>query len=158
MQISSSSLTLDNLDWSLIYRNSTDWTSQKIAYRSSKLSLILLAKQVNKLYHSEGLIGIAVDPGTILFTNIIQSVNVYGTLDLTFSEDLNDLFGIRLVKTGAAQPLYAAVNPNLKGGEYLCNCMECHQSKQNPLIHSLELQDALWKNSTTLLEKLNSLM
>ena len=95
-----------------------------LAYGQSKTANILFAKQLNKLYASEGIQAFALHPGGIM-TNLqkhmpIEEQRAFGF----FKEDgtINDVF--KDVEQGASTSVYAALAPELdgQGGEYLEDC------------------------------------
>ena len=95
-----------------------------LAYGQSKTANILFAKQLNKLYASEGIQAFALHPGGIM-TNLqkhmpIEEQRAFGF----FKEDgtINDVF--KDVEQGASTSVYAALAPELdgQGEEYLEDC------------------------------------
>jgi NAD(P)-dependent dehydrogenase (short-subunit alcohol dehydrogenase family) len=107
----------DDINWE---KNYDKW----LAYSQSKTANILFAKQLNKLYASEGIQAYSLHPGGIL-TNLQQHVPIEEQRAMGwYKEDgtLVDLF--KNVEQGASTSIYAALAPDLDnhGGEYLEDC------------------------------------
>jgi NAD(P)-dependent dehydrogenase (short-subunit alcohol dehydrogenase family) len=95
-----------------------------LVYGQSKTANILFAKQMNKLYASEGIQAFALHPGGIM-TNLqkhmpIEEQRAFGF----FKEDGTTIDVFKNVEQGASTSVYAALAPELDahGGEYLEDC------------------------------------
>lgn len=107
----------DDINWEQKYDK---W----LAYAQSKTANILFARQLNKLYESEGIQAYSLHPGGIM-TNLTKFVPLEEQQAMGwYKEDgtLQDRF--KNVEQGASTSVYAALAPELegKGGEYLENC------------------------------------
>jgi len=139
----------DDINWE---KNYDKW----LAYAQSKTANILFAKQLNKLYASEGIQAYSLHPGGIV-TNLQQHVPEEERRALGwYKEDgtLNDRF--KNVEQGASTSVYAALSPDLDnhGGEYLEDCAISKGVNPDKTYwgmgpHSLDMEAAerLWKLS-----------
>ncbi|CAF1429185.1 unnamed protein product [Rotaria magnacalcarata] len=139
----------DDISWEKKYDK---W----LAYAQSKTANILFAKQLNKLYESEGIQAYALHPGGIL-TNLQVHVPIEEQRAMGwFKEDgtLHDLF--KNVEQGASTSVYAALAPDLDkhGGEYLEDCaispgIHSDQMYTGLGLHAVDMEAAerLWKLS-----------
>ncbi|CAF1331895.1 unnamed protein product [Adineta ricciae] len=95
-----------------------------LAYAQSKTANILFAKQLNKLYESQGIKAYALHPGGIM-TNLQKDVPVEEQRAMGwYKEDGSLLDGFKNIEQGASTSVYAALAPELEnhGGEYLEDC------------------------------------
>ena len=144
-----SGINWDDINWE---KNYDKWR----AYSQSKTANILFAKQLNKLYASEGIQAYSLHPGGII-TNLQKHVPIEEQRAMGwYKEDgsLQDLF--KNVEQGASTSIYAALSPDLDkhGGEYLEDCGISEGVKaQLPYFgmapHSIDMEAAerLWKLS-----------
>ncbi|CAF3292678.1 unnamed protein product [Rotaria socialis] len=139
----------DDINWEKKYDK---W----LAYAQSKTANILFAKQLNKLYESEGIQAYSLHPGGIL-TNLQVHVPIEEQRAMGwFKEDgtPHDLF--KTVEQGASTSVYAALAPALDkhGGEYLEDCaisvgIHSDQMYFGLGLHAVDMEAAerLWKLS-----------
>ncbi|CAF1351401.1 unnamed protein product [Adineta ricciae] len=95
-----------------------------LAYAQSKTANILFAKQLNKLYESQGIKAYALHPGGIM-TNLQKDVPLEEQRAMGwYKEDGSLLDGFKNIEQGASTSVYAALAPELEnhGGEYLEDC------------------------------------
>ncbi|CAF2992074.1 unnamed protein product [Rotaria sp. Silwood2] len=139
----------DDINWE---KNYDKW----LAYAQSKTANILFAKQLNRLYASEGIHAYSLHPGGIL-TNLQKDLPIEEQRAMGwFKEDgtANDLF--KNVEQGASTSVYAALAPDLDkhGGEYLEDCkisqgVNSEGTYWGMGAHSVDMKAAerLWKLS-----------
>jgi NAD(P)-dependent dehydrogenase (short-subunit alcohol dehydrogenase family) len=145
----SGDINWDDINWE---QNYNKW----LAYAQSKTANILFAKQLNKLYTSEGIQAYSLHPGGI-HTNLQQSVPIEEQRAMGwYKEDgtLQDAF--KTVEQGASTSIYAALAPDLDnhGGEYLEDCtiskgINADKTPWGMRPHALDMKAAerLWKLS-----------
>jgi NAD(P)-dependent dehydrogenase (short-subunit alcohol dehydrogenase family) len=107
----------DDINWE---KNYDKW----LAYAQSKTANILFAKQLNKLYTSEGIQAYSLNPGGIL-TNLQQHVPIEEQRAMGWYKEDGTLLDIfKTVEQGASTSIYAALAPDLDnhGGEHLEDC------------------------------------
>lgn len=95
-----------------------------LAHAQSKTANILFAKQLNKLYQSEGIRAFSLQPGGIL-TNLKQHIPEQQQRAMGWYRDDGTLIDVfKTIQQGAATIVYAAIAPELNehGGEYLEDC------------------------------------
>ncbi|CAF0891108.1 unnamed protein product [Rotaria sordida] len=95
-----------------------------LAYAQSKTANILFAKQLNKLYESQGIRAYSLQPGGIL-TNLQQHIPEKEQRAMGWYREDGTLIDIfKTVKQGASTIVYAALAPELDnhGGAYLEDC------------------------------------
>lgn len=142
----------DDVNWE---KNYNKWLS----YAQSKTANILFAKQLNKLYASQGIQAYSLHPGGIM-TNLQQHVPIEEQRAMGwFKEDgsLHDLF--KNTEQGASTSVYAALAPELNnhGGAYLEDCaispgVNCDLPYAGMGVHATDMEAAerLWKLSEQL--------
>jgi NAD(P)-dependent dehydrogenase (short-subunit alcohol dehydrogenase family) len=107
----------DDINWE---KNYDKW----LANAQSKTANILFAKQLNKLYASEGIQAYSLQPGGII-TNLQQHIPEKQQRAMGWYKEDGTLIDIfKTVKQGASTTVYAALAPDLDkhGGEYLEDC------------------------------------
>jgi NAD(P)-dependent dehydrogenase (short-subunit alcohol dehydrogenase family) len=127
-----------------------------LAYAQSKTANILFAKQLNKLYASEGIQAYSLQPGGIL-TNLKQHIPEKQQRAMGWYKEDGTLIDIfKTVKEGASTSVYAALAPDLDnhGGEYLEDCAISKGVNPNqtawgiaPHAADTEAAEHLWKLS-----------
>jgi len=135
----------DDVNWE---KNYDKWS----AYAQSKTANILFAKQLNKLYASEGIQAYSLHPGGIM-TNLQKHVSEEEKQALGYDKFAH-LF--KNVEQGASTSVYAALAPELDnhGGEYLEDCAISKGVNPDKTYwgmgpHSIDMEAAerLWKLS-----------
>ncbi len=110
-------INFDDINWE---KNYDKW----LAYGQSKTANILFAKQLNKLYASEGIQAFSLHPGAIM-TNLQKDLPVEEQRAMGFfKEDGTLIDAFKSIEQGASTSVYAALAPELdgQGGEYLEDC------------------------------------
>ncbi|CAF4023934.1 unnamed protein product [Adineta steineri] len=126
------------------------------AYAQSKTANILFAKQLNKLYASEGIKAYSLHPGAI-FTNLQKDVPIEEQRAMGWLKEDGTAHGLfKTIEQGASTSVYAALAPELDnhGGEYLEDCaisqgVNSKEKYQGMAPHSIDMEAAerLWKLS-----------
>jgi NAD(P)-dependent dehydrogenase (short-subunit alcohol dehydrogenase family) len=126
------------------------------AYAQSKTANILFAKQLNKLYGSEGIKAYSLHPGGIM-TNLQQSLPMEEQRAMGwYKEDGTPVDVFKNVEQGASTSVYAALASDLDnhGGEYLEDCAVSEGVNTDKRFsgmgaHALDMEAAerLWKLS-----------
>lgn len=139
----------DDVNWE---KNYDKW----LAYAQSKTANILFAKQLNKLYDSEGIQAYSLHPGGIM-TNLQQNLPIEEQRAMGwFKEDGTPIDGFKTPEEGASTSVYAALAPELDqhGGEYLEDCaiskgINTDKTYWGMAPHAVDMEGAerLWKLS-----------
>ncbi len=142
----------DDINWEKDYNK---WS----AYAQSKTANILFAKQLNKLYASEGIKAYSLHPGGIM-TNLQQHVPIEEQRAMGwFKEDGTTVDVFKNIEQGASTSVYAALAPDLDnhGGEYLEDCaisqgVNTNERYAGLASHAVDMEAAerLWKLSEQL--------
>ncbi|CAF1217681.1 unnamed protein product [Rotaria sp. Silwood1] len=127
-----------------------------LAYAQSKTANILFAKQLDKLYASEGIHAYSLHPGGIM-TNLQKDVSIEEQRAMGwFKEDGTTVDLFKNVEQGASTSVYAALAPDLDkhGGEYLEDCAISQGVNSKEIYagmgaHAIDMEAAerLWKLS-----------
>jgi NAD(P)-dependent dehydrogenase (short-subunit alcohol dehydrogenase family) len=110
------------------------------AYGQSKTANILMAIELNKRLSGEGILAFSLHPGVVESTGQKQLVSE------SMSAKLESIMGApKTIDQGAATAVVAALDPGLKGGQYLDDCQV--SDKVPAWSTDAQAAEKLWKLS-----------
>jgi NAD(P)-dependent dehydrogenase (short-subunit alcohol dehydrogenase family) len=130
-------------------------------YGESKLANVLFAKEVTRRWGADGVIGVALHPGSIIGTDLKRHASVSVLIDMAkmllctgYWGNLRAAVfdGMKSLQQGAATSVFCALNPHITPGGYYSNCTEEHRYV-HPLANNAEIAAKLWTVSEVLVSR-----